>query len=439
MKIKINEKMTYIVLIINIALIIFGLNSTPLILLAFLISTIMIILCPSLHGYIYLFSLLPFASVFKISGLSTSLYTFLSFILIFKSAILTKKHSIPIYLSIFLLFMYSIFISGFGFLDSLKTVISILLIYFFFIYYNESNNKDKIIIWLIKSVTITFILSSFISYFIDYFPSLNYFISNLPNYDFNDQRFQGLETDPNYYTTINIMLLIGLICLFMNKKINIFFYFSYLLLAIFGFMTLSKSFLLTFSFISIFMLFLFLKFSFMKPFLLFLSIIVISFFFGLLSNEVNQIIARFGTNINDSTTGRIELWITYLSYILGNYNVFLFGTGISKLQPYNDVHNIFIEIIFNIGIIGFLFYVFTLGMVLKISYFKNKTNKIILNFMPLCLLFVLFFFLNGFLFIYLPFFIILSFILINYPFTINRFKKTNKRFKIISKNELYKL
>lgn len=114
-----------------------------------------------------------------------------------------------------------------------------------------------------------------------------------------------------------------------------------------------------------------------------LIIIIITFInFNPLLGRINQLIALNSTN-------RTDIWISSLVFIKQNL---IIGHGINSLQNYDiykgfySMHNQTLEILFDIGIVGLIFYLYILFIVLK----ELKYNS---NFKLFCIL--LYFLING--------------------------------------------
>lgn len=68
-------------------------------------------------------------------------------------------------------------------------------------------------------------------------------------------------------------------------------------------------------------------------------------------------------------TSRVELWSYYLDLFMNNPNVMLFGLGCNNLSSYASntgvltAHNIFVEMIVELGIVGVLFFVYLVAVI----------------------------------------------------------------------------
>ncbi|MDH2363751.1 hypothetical protein, partial [Priestia megaterium] len=117
----------------------------------------------------------------------------------------------------------------------------------------------------------------------------------------------------------------------------------------------------------------------------FVSIIAISVLYtNIFSAEIEQYIYRF--THGSLTTGRAELQEMYINHILENPEKLLFGVGISNVLINSRAsHNTFIQIIWQIGLVGvlllFLWIKLTLApMKLKVIEFSRQSLIVILLF-----------------------------------------------------------
>ena len=104
-------------------------------------------------------------------------------------------------------------------------------------------------------------LSSFIAQFNNLIPNMSKYIINDVTFELEENvtRFSGFYSDPNYYTLAILLALSCILVLYANKKIGAEVYIYYILIAVFGSQTVSKSFILLFGFLSAFFVFILLK------------------------------------------------------------------------------------------------------------------------------------------------------------------------------------
>lgn len=126
-----------------------------------------------------------------------------------------------------------------------------------------------------------------------------------------------------------------------------------------------------------------------------------------------MILARFAQG--NLTTGRTALNQVYLQYIYDNTKVLFFGDGISADRfsgVSNNVHCLYIEILYKLGIIGTGLYCGTL--VATLSKTKKQVERHFVNYLPLVFFMLMFGFLAGVVNYALPFYIIIVALTFNY-------------------------
>ena len=211
-----------------------------------------------------------------------------------------------------------------------------------------------------------------------------------------DEALLGGRINPNALGIINILSVTSLLQLHsMNKQRKIDYVLGVVLI-VFGFLTASKTFLLCLL-LMLFLLILGQKGDMHKKirFILILigSAIVAFLILNLLFySVVEYYITRF--QVEDITTGRINLVILYNEYIDNHPWILFFGIGAADMSnkiinvydiAKNVPHNSIQEIIVAWGIPGLLVMAFLIGDMIKESKrFSNK--KVLLNFIPLIIL-----------------------------------------------------
>lgn len=201
----------------------------------------------------------------------------------------------------------------------------------------------------------------------------------------NSYRIGGLgELDPNTYALYNLLAISVFIQQFMlgryNRKQSIFMSIASLVILGAGFLTLSKTFLI-FNFI---LLILIMIGSHKKPKHLFKLLLVLSIFFiiiiklPLFTDSINSIVARIemGRTGGDLTTGRTDIFRSYLQYIFSNVRTFFFGDGMYSYMPMLKIrpHNSLLELIISWGIIGTIIFISIFGFGAHFYKIKHKKN-----------------------------------------------------------------
>ena len=267
----------------------------------------------------------------------------------------------------------------------------------------------------------------------------------VPYFDDIVQRFSGVSNDPNYFAGDILMVLAGLSILFVSKKINYVFYPSVFVLSLFGIMSASKMFFLTYA---IFMVCLVLyimaknwfKTGFYKSLAIFCAFLLAGgFAFPWISGTFNRIEAAESTIVDEGyvtvpsefegdkapsiqegtegeyvetvyvfrnnfltglTTGRTNIWLGYLDKSFDSVVHALFGHGVGAPfllvdnganVRYRAEHNTFVQMIYRIGIVGILLVGLTVFAAIDRKKFKsiklyNWANAIVvfMLYMSLC-------------------------------------------------------
>ena len=228
-------------------------------------------------------------------------------------------------------------------------------------------------------------------------------------------RVSGFFGDPNYCAVLIVLVLSLLGVLYYYKAIGTEFWLHAALLVPLGFLTYSKSYFLCIV-LFVIMLILFVLFPKHKCWAL-VSLIGIGVAVWLVINgrieAINMILARFAQG--NLTTGRTALNQVYLQYIYDNTKVLFFGDGISADRfsgVSNNVHCLYIEILYKLGIIGTGLYCGTL--VATLSKTKKQVERHFVNYLPLVFFMLMFGFLAGVVNYALPFYIIIVALTFNY-------------------------
>ena len=224
-------------------LIIVGVIFRPITILTFILMSVFVIK-ENKKDYIFaiLFFCMPFASAFKISDNSASLFTFFQLLVVVKF-LLCNKVQRKFFLVFFIYAIYLV-IGGWGAFVEVVKQLSFPLLFYFCMNDKVLKRTDWCAEWYCKGI----IISSFVGMFKDYIPNMNTIVNEKVTrvaYEVYINRFSGLFGDPNYYS-VNLMLaFVLLFFLFLKKKIKgKIAYGSFIAIIVFGAMTGSKTFLL---------------------------------------------------------------------------------------------------------------------------------------------------------------------------------------------------
>lgn len=418
------NKRVYGIVMLVLALISIGIVSSRLFsVLAFALAFVAVLLLKPGDAYSILFALMPFANIFKLEPNAMSLFTVLEIVVVLVGLLKAKKIRVPFLASLFVLFAYMVLFSWghFDVLTIVKVLNGFLLIYCATIHIKKEDIRN--ITYLLSASTSIMLLlcqvPGYFKYVVPYLTDMNYYVNNNGTAS-NVLRNSGFLGDPNYCAVLIIVVLALLCVLYYYKHIGMeFWIFSALLLPL-GFMTYSKSYFLCAAVLLMFLFVFVLIPKHMKWALVALLGVIILAYFALSGKiEVfNMILARFKGGVG-FTTGRTELNQQYLTYIFDDMKVALFGEGIS-VDRYdgarNNVHNIYIELLFKMGIVGAVVYIVSLCLAFGKGILKISWKRKFADYMPAMFVAVMFAFLAGVLNYAMPFYLVIAYVALNYNF-----------------------
>ncbi len=215
--------------------------------------------------------------------------------------------------------------------------------------------------WLTLFFILGISLAAITAQYLVVFPTITRYI--VINTSLGMVRWSGYYGDPNFYTTHITTALSGVLILLLNngkKSRFVVLTLSVLLLFYCGLMSVSKSFLL----VSVCLLLLWLadlllrkgKMT-IKLTLVFTLIIVGAFLLSstVFTDMLGTLLGRFGrdNNLSDFTTGRTELWYQYITTIMEDPLLLLFGAGYTDITIGGEAsHNTLIQGVFQFGLVG---------------------------------------------------------------------------------------
>ncbi len=321
-----------------------------------------------------LFFIISFESVFKFSRNSTSLFTFLQVVPILK--ILIRKENIQLSKyclgSLIALLVYSVLFLYSGLLPLARMVLGLTLMTV--ILQGDVINRissKRIVMFYSAGIIVSSVLA------ITNMDAVKPYVSDVI-VRLSDgsalTRFSGLYMNANWYSTEVSLALSANAVLYQNKENSLI---ELLLiggiLLVFGIMSQSKTFVISFAVIII------LLFSYkviINPRTL-IALAVIGIIAVLLWNQLGDVQSKFfsrffelkedDVTLSEITTGRSDIWNYYIDYIIMNPRILLLGAGI-ETQLGVAPHNAFIEMVFCMGIFGCILYFNTLVSI------KQKTG-----------------------------------------------------------------
>lgn len=337
--------------------------------------------------FLLLLFLLPSAIILKQDVNSMSFFTILFFITILKMVISYKVISKQFCFCLLALAGYCIIFSGFGQLTTIITMVAGMLM----LYYLRWDYFDANVAVVTYSSGIC--LSSLLALFKSYLPIVNKFSSDITiklGEGVYSTRFSGLQGNPNYYTLDIIVAISAIIVLMYKHKPQKIHTICIIALSVFGLMSVSKSFLLTWIFLIMFWFFISVRQGIGNVFkFAFIAAITAAVAYFFAYDYINTYLLRFTADSTGSlssiTTGRSYIWEAYMSDILNNSKILFFGNGLNTLGSIRrGVHNTYIECLFSFGVFGTIIFLVTL----KLSMGRTINSKIL--WIPLVALFIRF-------------------------------------------------
>lgn len=328
------------------------------------------------YTYYHLLFCLPFTMVYKMSPSSTSLFIYVllvvGVVLIIKTA---SFASTPFFLIMFFA-VYTFWGMGNNFTIVIKMVMGMLLFLVFVKKIKPSDFKNHIL-----SFALGMLGSSCIGLFkgkglpLDmFFNDMNtIYIDGVQSY-----RFSGLYLDPNYYSVSVVFALTLCTLLFINGDGNrVMLGLIISALTVFGFISYSKMFLI----VVIIAILIFVIGAVKPPRRLIITLI--TFFIGgiillnwMKNGDYLSVMSErlFGEEIS---SGRFEIWTSYLHYIKNSPITLLLGDGLkAEYLEVGGPHNTAIETVYFIGLLGGLLFLFILITIFLYRKIKMKRNII---------------------------------------------------------------
>ena len=364
-----------------------------------------------------LFGLLPFANIFKLSTASISFFTICEIGAVIY-LLLKKQLKVSQFFMLMALTVYLIIssLNNLNYLTIIKVIVGFILIGFAMSTFTQYGLKQSARMLSLSTIAMLLLSTNqrYLSYVEKYFTDLDYYIDST-GHATDTLRISGFFGDPNYCAVLIVLVLSLLSALYYYKAIGTEFWLHAAFLVPLGFLTYSKSYFLCIVLFLI-MLILFVLFPKHKCWAL-ISLVGIGVAVWLVINgrieAINMILARFAQE--NLTTGRTALNQVYLQYIYDNTKVLFFGDGISADRfsgASNNVHCLYIEILYKLGIIGAGLYCGTL--VATLSKAKKQIERRFVNYLPLVFFLLMFGFLAGTVNYALPFYIIIVALTFNY-------------------------
>lgn len=234
------------------------------------------------------------------------------------------------------------------------------------------------------------VVSSVVAMMKDYFPALKrYLLVNGANIKLGTQqyydRFMGVEINSNIYTLlISISLSVYAVYL-IEKKLTWVDCILILVLLYFGALTVSMSFVVSVAFVGVVaVLFASMKDIRMLLYAVAMVVLIVAAAFLLFgdSEAMKTILFRIqqdtnaGANLSSVTTGRSDIWMKYIEYLIAHPAQLFFGIGLSAKVPFRAPHNYYIETVVYLGLVGGLLYLATYALMFHPSMYTAKRCRL---------------------------------------------------------------
>ena len=211
--------------------------------------------------------------------------------------------------------------------------------------------------------------------------------------DISVLRFSGILFHPNSFARYCLIAIVALICVTQRDYKNTINYILLLLMTFLGFMTYSKSFLILYAFIVLYVvIYSFIKAENKKKCLL--VVVISAIIAGLVAliflPYMKALFNRFGdsfTNgswLNKLTTGRVDLWTLFSNEFIKSPVYILFGRSYMQAIPSKlGIHSSYFALLYQYGIIGCLVFVAFIYVLLKQT---KGWSKNLLVYLPIIML-----------------------------------------------------
>lgn len=307
---------------------------------------------------------IPFAPLLKLRPGTISFFT-IALLLTYGICTVTGSrqikvlHLIP---ALLLVVMTLIVKTAYGYsADNTYVMLAVTLLLVPFLVHEMDETYD--FFWLAVCFALGICLAAITAQYLTIFPTISRYITIDVNAAFAISRRSGYVGDPNFYSAHITTALSGILLLLLKEtKRNKQFVLAALacLLLYCGMLSVSKSFVL----ISLCLLLLWVvtlllqrgKLSIKVTLIVALAIVGLFLLSStVFTDMLDQVFSRFsqGSNMSDFTTGRTDVWVSYISAMFEDVKLLLFGQGCTRvILGEKATHNTLLQCIFQLGIIG---------------------------------------------------------------------------------------
>ncbi len=405
-------------------LLLFGTFHAAFSLVAFALCCLIIFFCDREFILLQMFFIMPMANIFKMAPGSQSFFTIILLLYVIFHLVLPRNATAIITLFGTYIVIMQLVMGEFDLFRTIKLVCNVLFLSSILNNQVKTRHREIFLSYIVGNVTASimglmdspiFRIESFVGVIEFGNPDLGTLVT----------RFTGLYSDPNYYAVNMIVSLCLIVILYHRNELKVF---PSILLSgtiiYFLILTYSKSAVIMLVVVLLFLIYALAKKKKFVPIIVLsfsaVTIIVLAFFGQIPALEI--VVERFmssdtldGMDVNKLTTGRLDLWLTYLKYSIQNIKVAIWGGGITaKLIMSHGSHNTYIQIIYYLGLVGGSLLILTLSSIFQQSVIiKNKKN--LLNYSTIICIGIMYFFLGELFYFDPPFQIMIAFMTLNLP------------------------
>ncbi len=375
----------------------------------FFFALLAIIVLSDEEALCLLMFLMPFANIFKSSVEGQSFFTYLILLYVCwrfsKLRYLHQGFFLPfLCFAIFLVMQMAISINV---LRLIKFLANIMLIYLALDVKNP--NLKKLCIYYVVGIAISSSIAA-----IGLIPNLTDYIGvkDFAHETGRTLRFTGMYGDPNYYSVNIIISLCVILVLYYRQMLSLLPTIGLFVMMIFFVgMTASKS-----AFLMLLLPMLLLLYAQMKrknyymcAFIIICCVIFALLFFAGRIEIFNAVLYRLGeaSDAAELTTGRTEIWQSYIEHFLANPLLLMLGGGFgAELVDGHGAHNTYIDIVFHLGLLGTFLLGFVFRTFIKMS--KKEQKRDLFNHSVWICIGIMYFFLSEFLYFDIAFHIVIA-------------------------------
>ncbi len=420
-----SNKIRWAISAVLAVLILFGTYHNIFSLAALAICGLMLIFADRESILLQMFFIMPMANIFKLSPGSQSFFTIFLLVYVVLHLVLPRKATLLVVLFAVYILVAELFFESFNLFRTIKFICNVLFL---------SSILNSQVAIRAKEIFMSYIVGNIVAsvwglmnsstFKIDSYIGAKEVSGTIAGEE-SVIRFAGLYVDPNYYNIGLIISLCLIVILYHRREIKpVFAALMTVPIIYFLLITYSKSalFMMVIPLLA-FMYSLIKNKKYASLGAVFLAVFgVFALAFSGLIPALDIVMARIeasetttGTDINALTTGRFNLWMSYINFLINNTKLALFGSGINaQLLNARASHNTYLDVLYHLGILGGALLLSLLMAISKQS-INVKIKRNLLNYSVIICVLVMYFFLSELFYFDPPFHIFLAFLVLNLP------------------------